>query len=148
MRNQVFAIGMAVHCSPDFARLVLAVTAKHADDNVQHRLISAITHSSSMADKCHTQPARDVIYRVTERLFNDADAGCYTIQDAAHWEIVREATYAGLMAHNCPNGADEIHALLRPFADEPLPRMPDQRRQLSARLQTAYVAMRDISWRR
>src|SRR4051794_3396524 len=101
MRNQIFAMAMAKNCFPEVAKLVLAVTTKHTDENVQHRLINAIAHSSNMANSCQTQPARDVIYSITERLFNEADLRCYSVQDAAHWEIVRESTFASLMAQNC-----------------------------------------------
>lgn len=146
MNNHSFALGMARGARPEFATLILAVTMKHGDDSVQHRLINAIRSSSNLTLSCLTAEAIQVIYKVTERLFSEADPACFSVQDGSHWEVVREASNASLMAHNCPQGASEIHAILERFANERLPRTREESQQLTARLHTACVAMRTITW--
>jgi hypothetical protein len=145
MDNRVFGLLMANHCMPQFADLVLQVSTRHADDEVQRRLINSITHGSQMARICQSQEALQMIYATTEHLFNEATPQCIQVQEDAHRVIVSMVSHAAAMARIAAAGADEINATVRPMAHEPLPKQPDELRRLNTRLDDARRQIGDIS---
>jgi hypothetical protein len=147
MDNRPFALSMSRHCSPEFAVLLASVISRHSDVNVQYRLISTIASSSRMALGCQTRESAEMSYMITERLFNEATPQSIAVQDDGHWAIVVMAAHTSLMAIGSPMVANEIHAVLIPIVLESLPQNRHERQELAARLHSAYVQMREISYR-
>lgn len=147
MDNRVFAMLMARHCTPRFADLVLQVSVRHSDDNVQHRLVSAITHGSQMAQICQNEEASQMIYSTTEHLFSEATPNCIQVQEEAHRVIVSMISHAANMAGIATEGADEILGTVRAMAYEPLPQRSEELRRLNSRLEDARRQIADICHR-
>lgn len=80
-------------------------------------------------------------------LFDEAVPQSIDVQDDGEWAIVTLAARTSLMAVSSATVSDEIYDVIRPIIREPLPQNQAQRRQLTARLDAAYMKMREISWR-
>ena len=147
MDSNMFAVLMANNCTPPYAKLVLQVTARHADEHVQHRLISSICHGSQMARIPQSADAGEMIYSTTEHLFNEATRQAIQSQEEAHRQIVSMVCHAAGMGRIATEGAAEIFATVHLIAHESLPTDATQLQRLNTRLEGARQAMGDISHR-
>ena len=139
---------MANLCTPRYAQLILQVTTRHADTgDVQRQLIAMISHGNQMSRICGTADAQEMIYAITEKLFNSATVNGYPFQDEATRLIVSMVSHAASMARIVSEGYAEIYGTTRPIVNDALPTNTQELDRLKQRLEGVRNEISDISHR-
>lgn len=148
LQMAIHAQMMANLCTAPYAQLILQVMTRHPNTGDVHRqLIAMISYGSQMSRICGTANSHEMIYTVTEKLFNSATISSYAFQDEATRLIIAMVAHATSMARIVSDGAAEIYGTVRPIVDDIMPVNAQDLDRLKERLESARNQISDISHR-
>jgi hypothetical protein len=137
---------MARYCEPRMAGLVARVPfEKPQDNNFQLALIRAVVHGSQMARLVTFFELREVIYQVTEKLFDSSTPGNFSICSDSHSAILRMTSHASNMALICQSSFEAILRTIDQFSHNKLPITQHELDTLHADLELARRGISNIN---
>jgi hypothetical protein len=146
MESSVHAQLMSQMCAPKFAALILRVPAAFADQQeIATAVIATIAHADKMAAICGPSAAADLMLSLAEKTLETATAERYSQQGEAVRILLAMFAHAHSMARTVGEAAEEILAVVRPLADQPLAGTAAEVARLVKERDRAIARIRDIS---